>query len=62
MTYKDIQEYENFKLKLIKSVNDLKNDYSKLSAENKINFKAEIKVMFPVEMNNIINFLNSRDL
>ena len=62
MTYQEMQEYEDFKLKLIKSVNDLKNDYGKLSKENKMRFKSEIKVMFPVEMNNIINFLNSRDL
>jgi len=62
MTYQEMQEYEDFKLKLIKSVNDLKNDYGKLSKENKMRFKSEIKVMFPVEINNIKNFLNSNDL
>ena len=62
MTYQEMQEYEDFKLKLIKSVNDLKNDYGKLSKENKMRFKSEIKVMFPVEINNIKNFLNSNEL
>ncbi len=61
MTYEDIQEYQNFMLKLAKSVNDLRSDYNKLSENNKIKFKSEVEKIFPKGIFDIFNFLNSKD-
>lgn len=61
MTYEDTQEYGKFILKFTKSVNDLKSDYDKLSENNKIKFKSEVKKIFPEGIIDIINFLNSKD-